>query len=149
MVTTVLGALTLTGVTAVMTIEGATSGDVFTAYVTNVLVPTLKKGDVVVMDNVGAHKAAAAQEAIEAAGARALFQPPYSPDMNPIEECWSKVKNDIAKQEPRTVPELDKAIASATAKVTPSDAAGWFQHCGIKLKGAVARLLRPRKKLRK
>lgn len=141
-VTTVIGALTLTGVTALMTIEGATSGDVFAAYVTKVLVPTLKKGDVVVLDNVGAHKSVAAHEAIKGAGASVIFQPPYSPDLNPIEECWSKFKHEIAKQEPRTVPQLDKAIARAAEKVTPSDAVGWFQHCGIRLKRAAARILR-------
>lgn len=130
-VTTVLGALTLAGITALMTIEGATSGQVFSAFVTQVLVPTLRKGDVVVMDNLGAHKVETAREAIEAAGARIIFQPPYSPDMNPIENGWSKVKNDVAKQEPRTIKDLDKAIAKAAKRVTPSDAKGWFKNCGV------------------
>lgn len=136
-----IGALTLTGVSALMTIEGATSGDVFAAYVANVLVPTLKKGDVVVLDNVGAHKSVAAHDAIKSVGARVIFQPPYSPDLNPIEECWSKFKHEVAKQEPRTVGDLDSAIASAAEKVTPSDAVGWFRHCGITLKRAARRLL--------
>jgi transposase len=127
----VLGALTLAGITALMTIEGATSGAVFSAFVTNVLVPTLRKGDVVVMDNLGAHKVDSAKNAIEAVGARIIFQPPYSPDMNPIEHGWSKVKNDVAKQEPRTIQALDKAIANAAQNVTKSDAKGWFKNCGV------------------
>jgi transposase len=132
-VTTVLGALTLTGVTALMTIEGATSGPVFTAFAKDVLAPTLRKGDVVVMDNLGAHKVADARDAIEAAGARLLFQPPYAPEVNPIEHTWSKVKNDVRKAEPRTVAALDKAIAAAADNVTPSDAVGWFGECGYQI----------------
>jgi transposase len=117
-----------------MTVEGATSGNVFTAFVQNVLVPTLRKGNVVILDNLGAHKVADAREAIEAAGARLMFQPPYAPEVNPIELTWSKMKNDIRKAEPRTIEALDLAIAAAAAKVTPSDALGWFGECGYRNK---------------
>lgn len=132
-VTTVLGALTLAGVSALMTVEGGTSGPVFVAYVEQVLVPTLREGQVVVLDNLAAHKIAAAREAIEAAGARMVFQPPYSPDFNPIEECWSKLKGIIRGKEPRTIPDLDAAIADAAGRVTRSDAIGWFQHAGYQI----------------
>jgi transposase len=132
-VTTILGALTLAGLSAVMTVEGATSGNVFTAYVKRVLAPTLRPGNVVVLDNLGAHKVPEAREAIEAAGARLLFLPPYSPDLNPIEETWSKVKGHLRSQEPRTIEDLDRSVADAAERVTPSDAAGWIQHAGYQL----------------
>jgi transposase len=89
---TILGALSCRGLEAVMTIEGATDAAVFRAFVTEVLAPTLQPGDIVVMDNLGAHKVDGIQAAIEAAGARLLFLPPYSPDWSPIEPCWSKLK---------------------------------------------------------
>jgi transposase len=132
-VTTVLGALTLTGIAALMTIEGATTGEVFTAFVTEVLAPRLRRGHVVVLDNLGAHKVEAACSAIRAAGARMIFQPPYAPEVNPIEHAWSKIKNDVRKAEPRSIGELDVAIANAAAKVTRGDAVGWFSHCGYQV----------------
>jgi len=132
-VTTILGALTLAGLTAVMTVEGATSGDVFTAYVQAVLAPTLRAGNVVVLDNLGAHKVQEARDAIEAVGARLLFLPPYSPDFNPIEETWSKVKSHLRTDEPRTIEGLDRSIAAAVVRVSPSDAAGWIRHAGYQL----------------
>jgi DDE superfamily endonuclease len=88
---TILGALSCTGLEAVMTIEGATDADVFRAYVHEVLCPTLCGGDIVIADNLSAHKAPGVQEAIAATGARLLYLPPYSPDLNPIERCWSKL----------------------------------------------------------
>lgn len=132
-VTTVLGALTLAGVTALMTVEGGTSGAVFTAFVEQVLAPTLREGQVVVLDNLAAHKVAAARSAIEAKGARLVFQPPYSPDFNPIEECWSKVKGIIRGKEPRSLPELDSALVAATKQVSRNDALGWFRHAGYQI----------------
>lgn len=129
-VTTVLGAITLTGITALMTVEGATTGEVFSAFVVQVLAPTLRRGDVVVLDNLGAHKTETARQAIEAAGARVIFQPPYAPELNPIEHAWAKMKHDIRKFEPRSIAEIDIAIAAAAAKVTSDDAFGWFSHCG-------------------
>jgi transposase len=129
-----LGALTLDdGITAIGTVEGATSGDVFTWFVNELLVPTLRPGQVVVLDNLGAHKVAAAQAAIEAAGARLLFQPPYHPQLNPIEETWSKVKAILRSLEARTIEALDKAIADACDRVSVADAAGWFRHAGYQI----------------
>ena len=113
-----------------MTILGGTSGDVFTAYVEQVLAPTLKHGDVVIIDNAGAHKVDAVRTAIEAAGATLKFLPPYSPDMMPIENAWSKVKQLMRAQKPRDENAIDDAFARSARQVTPGDAAGWFGHCG-------------------
>jgi transposase len=132
-VTTIIGALTIAGLSAVMTVEGATSGDVFTAYAEKVLAPTLRPGNVVVLDNLGAHKVDEARAAIEGAGARLLFLPPYSPDLNPIEETWSKVKTHLRAREPRTIEDLDRSIAEAATRVTSSDAAGWIGHAGYQV----------------
>jgi transposase len=129
-VTTMIGAMGLDGVRAMMTVEGATDAEVFDTFVTHLLVPKLKPGDIVVLDNVGAHKPEAALARIRAAGARVLFLPPYSPDLNPIEHCWSKVKAFLKKFEALTVASLDAAIARAIELVTPKDALGWFEHCG-------------------
>lgn len=125
-----IAALRHTGLAALMTLLGGTSGDVFTAYVEQVLVPTLTPGEVVVIDNAGAHKVEAVRVAIEAAGATLKFLPPYSPDMMPIENAWSKVKHLMRAQKPRNENALDDAFASAAARVTPRNAAGWFVHCG-------------------
>jgi transposase len=129
-VTTMIGALTLAGLVAVMTVEGATDADVFLAFVNRLLAPTLKPGDLVVLDNVGAHKVKEVRAAVEATGARLVFLPPYSPDLNPIEECWSKLKALLKSFGARTREELDFAVADAMARITPSDAAGWFRHAG-------------------
>jgi transposase len=129
-VTTMLGAMGIDGVLAMMTVEGATDAEVFEAFVTHLLVPKLKPGNIVVLDNVGAHKPEGALARIRAAGARVLFLPPYSPDLNPIELCWSKMKALLKKFEALTVAALDAAIARAAELVTPSDARGWFSHCG-------------------
>jgi transposase len=128
-VTTLLAAIGLEGMFALMTIEGGTSGEVFTAYVTDILVPTLKPGDIVVADNLAAHKVPAARAAIEAVGASLHFQPRYSPDLNPIEHAWSKVKQAMRRMKPRSIEELDQAFATAAGQVTQGDAQGWFDHC--------------------
>jgi len=125
-----IGALVLRGFKAVMAVTGPTNGDVFRAYVQEVLVPTLEPGQVVVMDNLSAHKVAGIREAIEAAGARLLFLPPYSPDFNPIEQCWSKVKNYLRGWGARTIDSLIEAIADAMQTVTQSDCHGWFCNSG-------------------
>jgi transposase len=95
-----------------------------------VLVPTLTKGDVVVMDNLSSHKAAGVREAIESAGATLVYLPPYSPDFNPIEKAWSKVKKLLRDAAARTQDALESAIAAALAAVTPADARGYFRSCG-------------------
>jgi transposase len=128
--TTMIAALRLDGTTASMTIEGATDHEVFTTYVREVLCPTLRTGDVVIMDNLAAHKDDETLALITAAGAQVVFLPAYSPDLNPIEKMWSKVKNSLRRAEARTALELHHAIASALAEVTAQDAAGWFASCG-------------------
>jgi transposase len=130
---TVLGALSCTGLEAMMTIEGATDSDVFRAYVREVLCPTLREGDIVVADNLSAHKAAGVQEAIAATGARLLYLPPYSPDLNPIERCWSKIKTFLRAAKARTREALDAAVTRALATVTEAEARAWFAHCGYVL----------------
>jgi transposase len=129
---TLLGSLTLSGVLASMTIEAATDSDIFLTYVRQVLGPKLKPGNVVVMDNLSAHKVAQVREAIEATGARLLYLPPYSPDLNPIEPCWSKIKQKMRSLKARVVEALEKAITEAVTAVSPSDAQGWFGHCGYR-----------------
>ena len=125
-----LAALGVDGVTAAMTINGATDGDVFRVFVEQVLGPSLTPGDIVVMDNLSAHKVAGIREAIESAGARLIYLPPYSPDLSPIEQCWSKLKSFLRTAQARTCETLDEAITHALATVSPADARAWFAHCG-------------------
>jgi transposase len=127
---TLLGALSLTGLCAPMTIAGATDGAVFLAYVEQVLCPVLSAGDVVVLDNLSAHKVKGVREAIVACGAEVLYLPPYSPDMNPIEKCWSKLKSLLRAVGARTREALEAAIGEVIRQVTASDAEGWFGSCG-------------------
>ena len=125
-----IGALGLDGVRALMTVEGGTDADVFETFVVHVLVPTLKQGDIVFLDNVGAHKPPAILQHMWNAGASVIFLPPYSPDMNPIELCWSKLKQILKGLEARSEEALDAAIAQAMKLITPDDAGAWFTHCG-------------------
>ena len=127
---TVIGALTIEGLTAVMMVDGATDGEVFEAYVEQVLVAALKPGDIVVLDNLGAHRNQRAKQLIESAGAQMKMLPPYSPDMSPIEECWSKLKQILRSKAARTRVALEDAIKEAIAAITKLDAIGWFKHCG-------------------
>jgi Transposase and inactivated derivatives len=128
--TTIIGAVRVDGTTAAMAIEGATDTEVFRAYVREVLVPTLRPGDLVVMDNLAAHKNEQTLTLIEAVGAKALFLPAYSPDLNPIELMWSKVKNALRATQARTHDSLLRALALALDSISPSDARNWFAHCG-------------------
>lgn len=125
-----LATLSLDGITAPMTIAGAVDGVVFLAYVEQVLAPTLQKGDVVVMDNLGAHKVKGVREAIEGCGAKLIYLPPYSPDLNPIEKCWSKIKTYLRAAKARTREALEKALQEVLRLITIEDAAGWFASCG-------------------
>ena len=120
----------LDGSTACMTIEGATDAEVFRAYVRHVLCPTLRKGDVVIMDNLSPHKSEPTLCLIAQAGAEVLFLPAYSPEFNPIEKMWSKIKACLRSAQARTQPALIKALALALASVTPQDARNWFASCG-------------------
>jgi transposase len=130
---TLLAALSLGGVRAAMTVESPTDGDVFLAYVEQVLGPRLQPGDVVVLDNLAAHKVAGVRSLIEERGAQLLYLPPYSPDFNPIEQTWSKVKEWLRAAKARTVPLLDDAVTAALAAITPDNAVGWFRHCGYRI----------------
>ena len=127
---TIRGALGVHGLQAVMTVDGATDADVFRPDVKRGLGPTLAPGDLVVMDNLRAHKAAGVQQSIARRGARLLYVPPYSPDLSPIEPCWSKVKTGLRKAKARLREALDSAITDVLATVTQTDAHGWFRHCG-------------------
>ena len=129
-VTTVLGAVRRDGVAAAMTIDCPTDRDVFLAFVGQVLGPALRPGDVVVMDNLPAHKVAGVREAVEARGACVLYLPPYSPDLSPIERMWSKVKKLLRDAAARTQQALEAAIATALDAVTAADARNWFRGCG-------------------
>jgi transposase len=131
---TMLGAMGVQGLQAVMTVDGATDADVFRTYVTQVLGPTLTRGAMVVMDNLPAHKAVGVQQALARRGARRLYLPPYSPDLSPIEPCWSKVKTALRKVKARPRAVLDTASAEAMVTVSHTDAWGWFKHCGYPLR---------------
>lgn len=128
--TTMLGSIRSGGQTACMVIEGATDASVFRQYVRHVLAPTLRRGDIVVCDNLGAHHDSQSREVIEACGAQLRFLPAYSPDLNPIEAMWAKVKAHLRKAKARTQKNLLAAIRDALGTVTPSDARGFFSHAG-------------------
>jgi transposase len=130
---TMIGALSCNGLEALMTIEGATDGEAFRAYVCQILSPTLRPGDIVVMDNLKAHKVSGIREAIEQCGATLLYLPPYSPDLSPIEQCWSKLKTALRAVGARTRRRLDRAITQAIATIREADALAWFAHCGYRL----------------
>ena len=125
-----ISSIRLDGSTACMALEGSTDTERFRAYVARVLVPTLQSGDIVVMDNLSPHKSDPTLALIARAGARVLFLPAYSPDLNPIEKMWSKIKSLRRTAEARTPADLITAIGQALAKVTPQDALGWFVSCG-------------------
>ena len=128
---TILSALSLGGLLATMTIEQATDGDIFLAYLEQVLGPKLRPGDVVVMDNLSAHKVAGVEQLIQAAGAELLYLPPYSPDLNPIEKAWAKLKQLLRSAKARTAEALEQAIAELLPQITPENAQAWFRHSGI------------------
>jgi transposase len=132
-ITTILGALRLDGSTACMTIEGAADTEVFQAYVRGVLVPTLQPGDVVILDNLSPHKNEPTLELIRQARAQVLFLPAYSPDLNPIEKMWSKIKNYLRSVEARTEAALLAAIAAALQTISRQDAINWFACCGYSI----------------
>ena len=128
--TTMISSIRLDGSTACMAVDGSTTGDVFCAYVEHILVPSLRPGDIVVLDNLASHKNQTALELIHQAGAEVRFLPPYSPDLNPIEKMWSKVKQILRSIKARTQEALLAAIACSLECVTQKDALGWFASCG-------------------
>ena len=121
------------GLLAAMTLTGAVDTLAFDAYLERVLGPRLRKGDVVVLDNLGVHKASRVERVAEARGARVIWLPPYSPDFSPIEQCWSKIKSCLRAAKARTREELEKALAEAIELITRADIRGWFRHCGYEV----------------
>jgi len=131
--TSVIGAMGLRGLVAALTVEGAVDTEVFNAYAERVLEPRLRRGDVVVLDNLTAHRASRIEEVAAARGAQVLWLPPYSPDYSPIEQCWSKIKAYLRGAKARTREALEEALAAALGLVTKADIRGWFKHCGYSL----------------
>jgi transposase len=131
--TSMIATLGVAGVEAPMLIEGGVDTLVFNAYCEEVLQPTLKPGDIIVLDNLGAHRASRIEEIAASCGAQVLWLPPYSPDFSPIELMWSKVKAYLKKVKARTQEELEKAIAEALQTITVSDCLNWFRHCGYEV----------------
>jgi len=131
--TTLIAAITLEGAQAPMVIDGATDTDVFATYLEQVLAPILRPGMIVVMDNLSSHKSPRIREIIAQQGATLCYLPPYSPDLNPIEMMWSKVKTALRAAKARTQEQLIDAIAAALRTITPNDASGWFKHCLVSM----------------
>ena len=130
--TTFLGALRATGFVAPLTVDGAINGDLFRAWVEQHLVPTLKPGDIVVMDNLSSHKVAGIRKAIEAVGAEVLYLPPYSPDLNPIELAFSKLKKMLRDGAERTTDKLTKLCGKILDFFPEKECRGYFKHCGYR-----------------
>ena len=127
---TVVATLSLAGITAPWVLEGAMTGAAFVTYAQQALGPSLQAGDILSIDNLSAHKNAAARAALEARGVQLVFLPPYSADYNPIELCWSKVKQALRSAKARTFDALVDAVGTALLAVLPDQAQGWFKHCG-------------------
>jgi len=128
--TTFLAALRTTGLTAPLVVDGAVNGDVFRAYVEQVLAPTLTPGDTVIMDNLGSHKVAGVRQAIEARGATLLYLPPYSPDLNPIENAFAKLKDLLRKAAARSREALWAAIGQFLSRFAPDECVNYFANAG-------------------
>jgi len=127
---TLLAALSLAGLEAPWVVDGAVNGAIFHCWVSEVLCPTLQPGDIVLWDNLSAHKVTGVEALLAARGARLIRLSPYSPDFNPIEPCWSKLKTCLRRAKARTVETLMTAIKEALDTVTATDIRGWFAHCG-------------------
>jgi transposase len=133
---TVCGAIALDGVRCLMAYEGGTTKQAFLHFVRQALVPSLRRGDVVVMDNLASHYAEGVREAIEAAGGTVMYLPPYSPELNPIEHTWSKLKALLRRAEARTLRLLAAALNQSSSRITASDLIGWFRDCGYEAQPA-------------
>jgi transposase len=131
--TTLLSSMSVEGMGPSLAVEGATNSEVFETYLERVLAPTLRKGQVVVMDNLSVHKGERVRELIEQRGCELLYLPPYSPDFNPIEEAFSKIKGLIRKAEARSRETLLEAIGAAFSALSAKDACGFFEHCSYRL----------------
>ena len=133
--TTLLSSMTLCGMGPSLTVEGATTARVFETYVEKVLVPSLRRGQIVVMDNLGAHRPKRIRELIEQRGCELLYLPAYSPDYNPIEEAFAKIKNLLRKARARSKEALVEAIGAALSAVSAAEVRGFFEHAGYRLTG--------------
>ena len=130
---TLLSSMTIEGMRASLAVEGSTNREVFETYVEQVLAPTLKTGQIVVMDNLSSHKGTRVRELIEGRGCKLMYLPPYSPDLNPIEEAFSKVKGILRKAQARSYETLVEAMGAALAAVSSRDARGFFEHRGYRV----------------
>jgi transposase len=128
--TTMISAIRTGGVVTAMVTEGATDATVFRGFVEHFLVPVLRRGDIVVMDNLSSHKVSGVREAIEGVGAQLWYLPPYSPDFNPIEQAWSKVKSVLRSITPKTTRQLYRAVGTALRRVTRRECQNYFANCG-------------------
>jgi transposase len=126
---TILGSMSTRGIIAAMTVEAATDREIFLTYLDEVLCPQLQPGDVVVMDNLSWHKVDGVRQRIQARQAELLYLPPYSPDLNPIEKAWSKLKQMLRQAKARTAEALDQAIAAAIPEISPANVQAWFRLC--------------------
>jgi transposase len=131
--TSVVSVIGVEGVETAMVIEGAVDTLVFDAFCDQCLRPCLQAGDVVVLDNLGAHRASRIEDTAHDCKARVIWLPPYSPDFSPIEPMWGKLKTYLRKVKARTTAELDRAVADGLRLITPSDCRGWFTHCGYQV----------------
>jgi transposase len=132
--TSLIGTLSFgRGLIAMMTLTGAVDTLAFDAYLSHVLAPRLRKGDVLVLDNLNVHKASQVERIAGERGVQVLWLPPYSPDYSPIEQCWSKIKTALRAAKARTRDELDKALARAITLISKADIRGWFKHCGYEV----------------
>jgi transposase len=127
---TIVSSLRIDGTTEALVFDGALDGEMFEEYVRKCLTPTLKEGDIVVMDNLSSHKREGLREIVEEVGARIEYLPAYSPDFNPVENMWSKLKSQLRKVKERSKDVLFEAVGEALEMITPQDAEGWFRHCG-------------------
>ena len=128
-----IGALALDGLRTGLSVAGAIDGETMLFFIEELLAPTLQRGDIVFMDNCAIHKLEEIEAALEAVGAWVIFLPAYSPDLNPIENCWSKVKTLLRSLKPRTWSELQEALVEAFSSITVQDILGWFRHCGYRV----------------
>ncbi len=131
--TSIISTLGRGGAAATMTIHGAVDTAVFNVYVECVLRPTIKAGDILVLDNLSAHRASRIEQVAAECGASVIWLPPYSPDFSPIEMMWSKIKATLRAAKARTREELERALVAALKLVTPEDCEGWFKHCGYQV----------------
>ena len=131
--TSIISAVGLSGAAATMTVEGAVDTTIFNVYVEQVLRPTIAVGDILILDNLSAHRASCSERMAAEQGATVVWLPPYSPDFSPIELMWSKIKAALRAAKARTREELERALVAALALVTPEDCEGWFKHCGYRV----------------